>query len=125
MTEIRWHERDVLIVFENASKDFLLAVAHQVEAEAKPGMRVDTGFNRNSSYVVGAGENTFQSRNEGTRSTVPTATQPRTDDEIVVGFAADYAIYQELANPTLYPALVRVAQQASGIVDTVGRKHFG
>lgn len=133
MSEINWYEEDVLLAVDGASRDFLLAMAHQVIAEAKPNMPVDTGFLRNSDYVVGAGENTFtpkratlKSRKTGQTAeheTVPSVPSP-VDNEVIAGFAADYAVYQEIEQGFLHRALQSVAQQAQGIIQTAGKKHF-
>lgn len=119
---VKWYEQDVLLRVENASAEFLLALGFQVEAEAKVRAPVDTGFLRNSSYVNGAGQNTFVPRHDGDRETVGSAQSA--EDGVAVGFGADYAVYVEANQPFLYPALQSVAQQAEGIIEAVGRKHF-
>lgn len=123
MSNINWYEQDVIAKVADASAEFLLAMGFQVEAEAKVNAPVDTGFLRNSSYVNGAGQNTFTPRQDGDRETVSSIPTPA-DGEVVVGFAADYAVYVEAEQPFLYPALQRVASQANGIIEAVGKKHF-
>lgn len=123
MSNINWYEQDVIAKVADASAEFLLAMAFQVEAEAKPNVPVDTGFLRNSSYVKGAGTDTFTPRQDGDRETVSSILTPA-DGEVVVGFAADYAVYQEIKNNFLHSALQRVAAQAGGIIESVGKKHF-
>jgi hypothetical protein len=129
---VKWYEQDVLLRVENASAEFLLALGFQVEAEAKVRAPVDTGFLRNSSYVNGAGQNTFVPRHETltSKKTGQTAehetvgSAQSAEDGVAVGFGADYAVYVEAEQPFLYPALQSVAQQANGIIEAVGRKHF-
>lgn len=123
MSEINWYEQDVMLAVEGATQDFLLAMAHQVIAEAKPNVPVDTGFLRNSDYVIGAGTNTFTPKHSGDKQTVSSPPTPQ-DDEVVAGFAADYAVYQEIQRSFLANALESVAQQAQGIIQTAGKKHF-
>jgi hypothetical protein len=122
--EVNWYQHDVMVTVGKAERDFLLALGFQVEAEAKPNVPVDTGFLRNSSYVNGAGTNTFSPRSDHGHNTTPEPAQPDDDKEIVVGFAAEYAVYVEVDQPYLYPALQRVAQQANGTIEAAGRKHL-
>jgi len=129
-----WHEQDVMVAVADANRQMLLAIAHQIEAEAKPNAEVDTGFMRNSSYVAGAGENTFAAKEQtvtdkrgrkGKRKTAPSAATPSDDNEVIIGFAADYTIYREVIHPFVYPAAQRVAEQAQGIIEPIGKRVFG
>lgn len=125
MSEVNWYENDLRIAIDNASDEFLKALALQITGEAKVDAPVDTGFLRNSDYVIAPGMNTFtpQDGPDG-RSTVHSAPSVG-DKEAVAGFAADYAIYVEMDHPFLYPALLRVQRQAGGIIEQAGRKHLG
>ncbi|MBX3016004.1 MAG: hypothetical protein KF832_31070, partial [Caldilineaceae bacterium] len=133
-----WYEQDVLVTAADATQEALLALAFQIEGEAKVNIvsngQVDTGFMLNSSYIVGGDTNSFRPRAEvltspktGQRGMHDTVASPPpvADEEVVVGFAADYAIYQESERPFLYPAAQRVASQAAGVIETVGKRYFG
>lgn len=121
---VDWYEHDVLIRTAQANREILLAIAHQTEAEAKVRARVDTGFMRNSAYVNGAGENSFVARSEDGHETAPGPEHPQDDNEVILGFAANYTIYVEALDPFVYPAAELVAQQAAGIIEPIGRRHF-
>lgn len=131
---INWYEEDVLLVTDNANREWLLALAFQVEAQYKVRAEVDTGFMRNSTYVEGAGESTFTARSAelesnktGTTSTHETINAPRrpeTEGEVIIGVGADYAIYSELRSNALHQALEAVSAEAPAVIQSVGRRHF-
>lgn len=125
---VNWYEEDVILAAEGAMGEALLALAFQVEAEAKVKAAVDTGFMRNSSYVVGGNENTFHARSEekdGREYNTVNSPEPAAPGGAVVGFAADYSIYVETQQPFLYPALRSVANQADATIEAVGKRTFG
>ncbi len=135
---VNWYAEDVLATADGATYEALLALAFQIEGEAKVNIvgndQVDTGFMLNSAYIVGDGINTFQSHSavltskkraqKGLHETV-NGPPPVMDGEILAGFAADYAIYQESERPFLYPAAQKVISQAAGTLTAVGKRHFG
>ncbi len=127
--KVNWYDDEVIVAMKDATVEGLLKAAFQIEATAKPRMRVDTGFNRNNSYVAGGGVNTFQAKSQNTkrgkRATVPTGQKPKDALEVITGFAANYAIYREIKDNALYSALVDVSQQMPGIIQSVGRGKFG
>lgn len=132
--QANWYEEDVLLVTDNANREWLLSLAFQVEAQYKVRAEVDTGFMRNSTYVEGAGESTFTARSAelesnrtgttSTHETINTPRQPEADGEVVIGVGADYAIYSELRSNALYQALEAVSAEAPAVIQSVGRRHF-
>lgn len=122
-SRVDWYAEDVLLVVDDVTEEALLALAFQVEAEAKVNAPVDTGFLRNSSYVAGGDTNTFRSQSANGRNTVNRA-EPSPPNGAVVGFGADYSIFVESRQPFLYPAAQQVMQQAEGTIAAVGRRHF-
>jgi len=121
---VNWYENNVRVVVEDASADVLNQLAFQVLGQARINIQqngqIDTGFLLNSGYVVSEKANTFgdtdpsgeyQSRKTGDSVQRNRVDQARTPDDngAVVGFAADYAIYQEMANSYLFTALEQVA----------------
>lgn len=125
MSDVNWYENDLRIAIDNASDEFLRALALQITGEAKIDAPVDTGFLRNTDYIIAPGMNTFRTQDgpEG-RSTVNSAPSVG-GKEAVAGFAADYAIHAEVRKPFIYPALLRVQSQAGGIIEQSGRRHLG
>jgi hypothetical protein len=131
---INWHAQDVLLAADKAQREWLLRLAFQVEGEFKVRAAVDTGFMYNATYVNGAGESNFIAQEKTLRSektgqmgvhrTAPSPEQPQDDSEVIMGVAADYAIYSEIRTNALYEALQAVAAQAPATITAVGRKHF-
>jgi len=129
-SKVNWYENDVLLAVEGATDDILNALALWVEGEAKENMNVDTGFMRNSTYTILAGGNVPNSgwgsgkySNKAGRSVQRNRiAQPEVPEHAAaVHSAAEYAIYQEIENPSLYPALQRARKQAKGVIQEVGR----
>lgn len=129
---VNWYENNVRVVVDDATGDVLNQLAFQVLGQAQVNItqngQVDTGFLRNSGYVVSEKSNTFgdtdpsgeyQSRKTGDSVQRNRVDQARTPDDngVVAGFAADYAIYQEMANSFLFTALEQVAAQAGAGVE--------
>lgn len=133
-TRVDWYTNDVLLVVDNATKELLLALAFQTEAEYKTRAKVDTGFMRNSTYVQGAEISTFvpktdtlRSRRSGRiekRETVGRAEQPKDDQEVIIGVGANYAVYREIEDGALHQALQAASQQASATIQEVGKRYF-
>lgn len=133
-SRVNWYENDVLLVVDNAQREMLLALAFQVEAEFKTRARVDTGFMRNSTYVQGAETSTFlpktdtlRSRRTGRmekRETVGRPEVPTDDQEVIIGVAANYALYREIEDGALHQALQAASQQAPATIQEVGKRHF-
>jgi len=123
----------VLLKVAAVSDKALEAVALQIEAQTKVNIQrngqIDTGFMLNSTYTVTSQGSSFGNTNPSgsyanrngesvPRKIVPQQTLPaNAKAACVVG--AEYAIYQELKNPFLYPAAVDVASQVKGTVDKV------
>lgn len=126
-SRVNWYAEDVLAVVDGASAEMMEALAFQVEAVAKTKAAVDTGFMRNSGYVVTQGVNTFQARSEeidGQQHDTVNNPEPAPPNGATVGFAADYSIFVETRQPFLYPALQQVMQTAGGTIESVGKRHF-
>ena len=129
--KVNWYENDVLLKIEGATDEVLTALALWVEGEAKVNMNVDTGFMRNSTYTIPAtGENPstgWESGKYTSRTTGRAAQRNRVASPAVpehtaaVHSAAEYAIYQEIENPSLYPALENAKKQAKGVITEVAR----
>lgn len=129
--KIEWHEPEVRALVEARGNRALTKLAFQVLGQAKINIQqngqIDTGFMLNSGYVITDSQDTFfdvepagyfESKRTGNtvwRETVETP-PPREPGEAIVGFAADYALYQELDISFLHAALEVVAAQAGGIL---------
>lgn len=113
--KLDWRGNDALLVLEGATREGLLTLGYQLEGEIKVGAPVDTGFMRNTVYVHSSEVSTFQAQSRDGYET--TSAPPAVDDDtVIVGVAADYAIYVESTQPFVYPALQRVAQVAGATV---------
>ena len=128
--KVDWYENDVLLKIAGATDDVLNALALYVEGEAKINMEVDTGFMRNATYTIlvggDVGTPSWESgsyKNRAGRS-VPrnrVAVPAVPPGAAAVHMAAEYSIFQELINPSLYPALEKAKKQAKGIIEEIGK----
>lgn len=125
MTNARvdWRGEEVVALLSSITLEGLLQAGYQVEAEAKIGAAVDTGFMRNSVYVHSDKASTFRARSEEIDGRLHETTNapPEPGDGVIVGVGADYAIYVEAEQPFLYPALVRVARQVGAMIQGEAR----
>jgi len=132
---VKWYGDEVLLQLKEATAEMLDAAAHLIETEAKINAAVDTGFMRNSIYVVTPISNTygktdasgsFQSKKEKRqveRRLAPQANAPEDGAVVVVG--AEYAIYEEMHRAFLYPALEKVASSKGAEIVSAGKKVIG
>lgn len=132
---VNWYGETVKAHTKQNGKKALLALAFQIEAQAKINItnngQIDTGFMRNSVYVSGAGESSYgntdpsglyPSRKSGTdedRELGPELTPPNEDVYVVVG--AGYAIHQENRQSFLYEALEQVAGNGDVTISRAAR----
>lgn len=120
---VNWYGETVKAQVRRGNKKLLLAVAFQIEGQAKVNItnngQVDTGFMRNSVYTTGAEQSNYVQANQSgqytsqksgadvDRSLAPELNPSNDDVYVVVG--ADYAIDQETKNSFLYLALEQTA----------------
>jgi hypothetical protein len=129
-SNVRWYGAQVNRAISADAARVLDRVAFSIEAQAKVNItdnaQVDTGFMRNSVYTVSAQRNTFASvdatgnyQSRKTGRTVQRAATPNPPDPpeggAIVGVAAEYAIWQELQQAFLWPAVESVATNFDGI----------
>ena len=132
--EVNWFEEDVILKLDNITRRGLEAVAARIDALTKLNIvandQVDTGFMVNSVYFVSRDQSTYlddsgvQVNREGNfveRQMAPEAPLP-TEYTALVCVGANYAIFQELDNAFLYPALVQAAGEAGGIIEKVAKE---
>ena len=127
--KVNWYENDVLLKIEGATEDFLNSLALWVEGEAKVNMNVDTGFMRNATYTILVGGDASAGAESGSytnragrsvqRNRVPVPAVP--PGAAAVHMAAEYSIFQELINPSLYPALEKAKKIAKGVIEEIGK----
>ncbi len=139
-TRVVWYGDKVRREVQDDINRALTAVALQIEAQAKVEItnnrQIDTGFLRNTGYTIAPERNTFNevdasgqytSRRTGQtvrRERVPAPVTPE-KGEAIVGFAADYAVYQELRNSFLFRAAERVrGQDAENAIARVAPRGF-
>ena len=122
--EVLWYDNQVSLVIQDKSIEALAALAVEIEAQAKINIvdndQVDTGFMLNSIYWKVGPKNTYESTwgsgtydgesgPEQSRERAPQADLGNADGYVAVG--AEYAIYQELQDPYLMPALQAIASK--------------
>ena len=130
-SKVNWYEKDVLLKIAGATDDILNSLALWVEGEAKINMNVDTGFMRNATYTIlvegstsatGWESGRYHSTKTGynvKRGRVGSPAVPA--GAAAVHSAAEYAIFQELENPSLYPALEKAKKIAKGVIEEIGK----
>lgn len=131
----------ILVKVEEAAKQSLEAIAHQIEGQAKANVvandQVDTGFMNNAIYVVTPDHNSYNNtwssgryaqnpQKHGGQSGRPKRKlSPMVDvkqNQAAVVAGAEYAIFQETKKSFLFRAAEQVGPQVGGIVEKVGRK---
>ena len=123
--QINWYTSDLTMHVLGASDELLTKLALYAEGAFKVAARVDTGFYRNSAYVIGPfgadkgktwADGEYKSQKTGQmemRRSV--ASEPSVPAHVAaVHVAAEYAIYRELEDSTLYNA----AEAARALMDT-------
>jgi hypothetical protein len=118
---VNWYGDQVQVQIGQATRQALLAIGYQIEAQAKVNItnngQVDTGFMLNSVYTTdGANGSTYgpAERNAGARNP-DVSMAPEVDPgegAVAVAVGAEYAIHQETRNSFLY----RAAEQVAGSV---------
>lgn len=137
MAVVTWHGDRAQAEIRGDLDEALTALALQIEAQAKVNVtdngQVDTGFLRTSGYTVAPNANTFVDVADGglytsqkTGEQVQRDRAPGPADApqggAVVGFAAEYAIYQEEINSYLFRAVEMVAgRDAENVIRQVTR----
>lgn len=128
---VNWYESDVVFAIEGATDELLTQLAFQCEGLAKVNIQangqIDTGFMLNSTYGMGPGGDHRDVAEAEAQASAPRSLAPRPSLEpgkAGVHVAAEYAIYQEVANSFLYRALEQLQEVASGTIQEVGRKRL-
>lgn len=116
---------------KDATDEALLALAFQIEGEAKVEIqqsgRIDTGFMMNSGFVKSHRRSTYAETDPsgvydgtktagGHRERAPEPPIPA-NARVGVGFAAEYSIWQELADSFLVKSAKKVIRQAKGLLE--------
>lgn len=128
--KLDWHGAELSLAVENATAKGLYAIALAIESEAKEQVQangqVDTGFLLNSIYANGDGgistlpnpSGRYQSRKTGevAEKWAEDMVQPDSKMQALVHASAEYALYQEVAIPFLYPAVEAVRPQVPNIL---------
>lgn len=132
--EVNWYSEQVILKLDDVTRRGLEAVAARIDALTKINInqnnQIDTGFMANSVYFATKDDSTYlddsgvQINREGNfveREMAPEATLPP-DQAALICVGANYAIYQEMQKPFLYPALVQAAAEAGGIIEKVAKE---
>lgn len=135
MAQVDWYTQDVLLAVDGATDDLVTRLAFYVEGQFKAGARVDTGFYRNSAYTIAPNASTRSQvwasgkyRNKGgelVQRQAVTGAPPVAPHAAAVHVAAEYAVYREIKDGTLYRALEAARAIAPGLIQAVGREHLG
>lgn len=104
--KVDWRKQDVIATIKGATDEALTAMVAEIEALTKLQIQangqIDTGFMLNSIGFT-----------------------PAQDGVASAHVAAEYAVFQEIKNPFLYPSLQTVAGRAMAIMGAVYRDRVG
>ena len=119
--EVNWYKQEFEAAIGDTEAEVLDKAALQCLGHARVNIRnngqIDTGFMVNSGYVLSAQSDSYGSvPSAGSGGRAPAPRADRGEDEAVVAFAAEYAIYQELRRSFLYRALTQTTREFGGIV---------
>lgn len=126
--EAKLYLDQVKLTVKGATQQALEALAFEVEGQAKINIQqngqVDTGFLLNSVYTITPASSGFAAAQSAAALRAPRsmAPAPQVGEGAAVVVGAEYAIYQEIRKAFLYPAGVKVAQQAGGKAERVYRE---
>jgi hypothetical protein len=129
--DVKLYLDHVKVVVEQATVKALVALAMQIEGQAKicivENDQVDTGFMLNSVYTIersgsgyGAATSAALARNQDARMAPEERLPGDAAAGVIVG--AEYAVFQEVRNSFLHRAAEQVARQAGGICEPVYRE---
>lgn len=119
---VNWYAEKIIAIFEKASMDVLSDLAFVGEGKAKINItdngQVDTGLMRSSVYAVTPQKSSY-APDTGLRphARVAEAVNLPNANTVAVAVAAEYAIYQEMANPFLFTAIESLAKEFNGTVE--------
>jgi hypothetical protein len=128
--KVNWYTEKVTAQFVGASLKVLSELAFIGEGKAKINItdndQVDTGFMRASTYAVTPGKSSYTGNvaeaglhayeGNALRSAAPAVALPD-DHTCAVAVAAEYAIYQEMQKPFLFPVIESLAKEHKGAVE--------
>lgn len=130
--EVNWYADAVYIALDKAedalAEQVLILLDEEVKLAINRNDQIDTGFMINSAYWRTRNRSTYggtwETGRYKDREGDPVARGRAPEAELggalgVFGVAAEYAIFQELLQPFLWPALQRVAARTSRISITV------
>ena len=122
----KWYFGDVKRAFQPQIDKYVDAKAQRVVEHGQDNIQandqIDTGFMRDSGYVVSAVRNTHDSvglnevrlssrTGEYVERQRADAPPPNRGDDVIAGFSADYTIDQELENSFLWRGVEQVAAE--------------
>lgn len=134
--QVDWYGQDVILAIETATRRGLEALAAVIDGQTKINIvandQVDTGFMVNSVYYASEATSTYNTADpsgnypnkRGDLVQREMAPEAKLIDEALalVCVGANYAIYQEMATPFLYPALLAGVSMAGGTLQTAAKE---
>jgi len=121
---VNWYGDKVAARVRGAQRQFIQAVAFQIEAQTKVNIvqndQVDTGFMLNSVYTVAGDANghaaaASAAAAKNTDAVMAPPRLPADDMSAIVGVGASYALYQEERHSFLLAAIRTVANQLPSV----------
>lgn len=135
--EVFWYGQELMLKLDQMTREAIAALAFHIEGEIKANIhandQVDTGFMVNTVYTVTedasgytavwqSGEYAGKEGDRVKRELAPEAKLPGEYDALVA-VGADYALFQEFQQPFIFPAFLKAAKEAGGILQTVAKEN--
>jgi len=130
--EVFWYGEELMLEVDRLTREGIEALAFVIEGYIKANIlandQVDTGFMLNTVYAVTpsgsgytaawqSGQYTDKAGGAVPRQIAPEAALPPEYDALVA-VGADYALFQEFQKPFIFPAFLRAAAEAEGVLKT-------
>jgi hypothetical protein len=139
-SKVNWKTQAVVVRVKKTTNKALAEIARRIRDQARANIesngQVDSGFMRDSGYVVTKdGTDYDQTPASGVYQSGKTGRQVKrtrgdvaplpADMAAVVGNAASHAIFREVDNSFLYRAAEQVVSEVDGIIEHIARQELG
>lgn len=126
MSKINWYRQKVLVALKGAEQEVLDKLAFRALEHAMTNVtandQIDTGFMRASGYAISGKQDSYAQAMAEAVLRAPREAAPKVqpgEHESIVGFAAEYAVYQEMRQSFLFKGAEQAGAECGAIVKTV------
>lgn len=126
MSKINWYREKVLAALKDAEGEVLATLAFRALEHAMTNVQandqIDTGFMLNSGYAVSSKRDNYAEAMADAAARAPREAAPKVQpgqNESIAGFAAEYAVYQEMRQTFLFKGAEQAGDELGAIIRTV------